>query len=66
MVSAYESRLLKRAIKEDLRAQVDTQNKQISSIMSIIKQELGPVDLLRVTQRIINETPAMQPFVCPK
>ena len=66
MVSAYESRLLKRAIKEDLRAQVDTQNQQIACIMSIIKQELTSADLLRVTQRIINETPAMKPFVNPK
>ena len=66
MVSAYESRLLKRAIKEDLRAQVDTQNAQITSIMNIIKQELSTVDLHRVSQRIINETPAMKPFVAPQ
>jgi len=59
MISAYESRLLKRAISEDLRAQVETRNKQIATIMSILKQELNSSDLTRVTRRIIRETPKM-------
>ena len=40
MISAYESRLLKRARNEDLTEHLDIRNAQISSILKILKQEL--------------------------
>ena len=37
MISAYESRLLKRARNEDLTEHLDIRNAQISSILKILK-----------------------------
>ena len=37
MISAYESRLLKRARNEDLTEHLDVRNAQISSILKILK-----------------------------
>ena len=59
MVSAYESRLVKRATTEDLREQLEVRNQQVKTILSILKQELLPNDLKRVIRRIHNETPKM-------
>ena len=40
MISAYESRLLKRAKYEDLNEHLEIRNAQISSILKILKEEL--------------------------
>ena len=59
MVSAYESRLVKRATTEDLREQLEVRNLQVKTILSILKEELMPDDLSRVIRRIHQETPQM-------
>ena len=40
MVSAYESRLVKRATMEDLREQLEIRNEQVKTILKIMKEEL--------------------------
>ena len=57
MVSAYESRLVKRATMEDLREQLEIRNEQVKTILKIMKEELAHHDLVRVISRIRKETP---------
>ena len=59
MVSAYESRLVKRATMEDLREQLEIRNEQVKTILKIMKEELEHHDLVRVISRIRKETPQM-------
>ena len=59
MISAYESRLLKRARVEDISDQLNTRTTQISPILRILQRELQPEDLLKVTTCIRNETPQL-------
>ena len=53
MVSAYESRLVKRATTEDLREQLEVRNLQVKTILSILKEELMPKESLKLTQTLI-------------
>ena len=57
IVSAYESRLLKRAMQEDLRSQVEARDQQQDAIMQILHEELPTTLLSRVIKRISEETP---------
>ena len=41
MVSAYESRLVKRATMEDLREQLEIRNEQVKTILKIMKEVEG-------------------------
>lgn len=59
MVSAYESRLVKRATTEDLHEQLEVRNTQVKAILKILSDELLPCDLMRITKRIYQETPQM-------
>ena len=59
MISAYESRLLKRAKNEDLTEHLEIRNAQVTSIIRILKQELNQHQFLRIIRRIRTETPKM-------
>ena len=59
MISAYESRLLKRARVEDISDQLNVRTTQIQSILRILQRELRPQDLIRVTTCIRQETPQL-------
>ena len=60
LISAYESRLLKRAKDEDTQAQIDVRAQQLATILKIIQQELPSCESKRIFKRIEKETPRMQ------
>ena len=59
MISAYESRLLKRARVEDISDQLNVRTQQLQSILKILQRELTPRDLIQVTDCIKHEAPQM-------
>ena len=59
MLSAYESRLLKRAKYEDLNEHLEIRNAQIASILKILKEDLPKDKFISICRRITAETPKM-------
>ena len=59
MISAYESRLLKRAKVEDIQDQLNVRTAQLQSILMVIRRELDPDLLQRITDVIKAESPKM-------
>lgn len=61
MISAYESRLIKRAKSEDLSELLEIRNLQVQTIIRILKQELPEMQFIRIVRRIKDEAPRMVP-----
>ena len=60
LISAYESRLIKRAKDEDTQAQIDVRTQQLTTILKIIQEELPSCEAKRIFKRIKKETPRLQ------
>ncbi len=59
MVSAYESRLVKRAKQEDTQAQIDIKTQQLQTILKILYEEVPSAKRQRIVDRIQTETPKL-------
>ena len=57
MISAYESRLGKRAKFEDCQAQIASKESELSKVFSIIMRELKPERYAQIYDCIMKEVP---------
>ena len=59
MISAYESRLGKRAKFEEFQDQLKVREQQLSTVLGILQRELMTEELARVNRCILLETPQL-------